>query len=278
MNKNEIKENIKKAVEDVRRTKPMAPSITNTVTVNLVANTQLAVGGAAAMAYLEDEVIGLASISKSFYINLGTMFDFYMDTLAPLADYLEENNHKWVLDPVAAGLGEKRSQAINYFKDKRPTIIRANASEILAIAEMWGLAKNNKTKARGVEAEDEVEEVKEAAIDIARHTGGVVAISGKVDLITDGKIIAHSYGGSDMMESITGSGCSLGGVCAVFESVTDSFTAALTATQIYNLAGFLASKRANGPASFQTEFLDALYKVNSEEVANNRFEIEELDV
>ncbi|WP_297281348.1 hydroxyethylthiazole kinase [uncultured Anaerococcus sp.] len=278
MNKNEIKENIKRAVEDVRRTKPMAPSITNTVTVNLVANTQLAVGGAAAMAYLEDEVIGLASISKSFYINLGTMFDFYMDTLAPLADYLEENNHKWVLDPVAAGLGEKRSQAINYFKDKRPTIIRANASEILAIAEMWGLAKNNKTKARGVEAEDEVEEAKEAAIDIARHTGGVVAISGKVDLITDGKIIARSYGGSDMMESITGAGCSLGGVCAVFESVTDSFTAALTATQIYNLAGFLASEKANGPASFQTEFLDALYKVNSEEVANNRFEIEELDV
>lgn len=278
MNKNEIKENIKKAVEEVRGTKPMAPSITNTVTVNLVANTQLAVGGAAAMAYLEDEVIGLASISESFYINLGTMFDFYMDTLAPLADYLEENNHKWVLDPVAAGLGEKRSQAINYFKDKRPTIIRANASEILAIAEMWGIAKNNKTKTRGVEAEDEVEEAKEAAIDIARLTGGVVAISGKVDLITDGKIIARSYGGSDMMESITGAGCSLGGVCAVFESVTDSFTAALTATQVYNLAASIASKKAKGPASFQTEFIDTLYNINSEEIANNRFEIEELDV
>lgn len=278
MNKDQIKENIKKSVEDVRKTKPMAPSITNTVTVNLVANTQLAVGGAAAMAYLEDELIGLASISESFYINLGTMFDFYMDSLAPLADYLEENNHKWVLDPVAAGLGEKRSQAINYFKDKRPSIIRANASEILAVAEMWGLVKNNKTKARGVEAEDTVEEAEEAAIKIASQTTGVVAISGKVDFITDGKIIARSYGGTDMMERITGAGCSLGGVCAVFESVTDSFTAALTATQIYNLAGTIASEKANGPASFQTEFLDALYKVNSEQVANNRFEIEELNV
>ncbi len=278
MNEDQVKENIKKAVEDVRKTKPMAPSITNTVTVNLVANTQLAVGGAAAMAYLKDELIGLASISESFYINLGTMFDFYMDSLAPLSDYLEENNHKWVLDPVAAGLGEKRSQAIHYFKDKKPSIIRANASEILAVAEMWGLAKNNKTKARGVEAEDEVEEAKDAAIKVARHTAGVVAISGKVDLITDGKILARSYGGTDMMGSITGAGCSLGGVCAVFESVTDSFTAALTATQIYNLAGFLANEKTNGPASFQTEFLDALYKVNSEDIANNRFEIEELDV
>lgn len=278
MNKEQIKEDIKRAIEDVRRTKPMAPSITNTVTVNFVANAQLAVGGAAAMCYLEDEAIGLASISDSFYINLGTMFDFYMETLKPLADFLEENNHKWVLDPVAAGLGSMRSEAIVYFKDKSPSIIRGNASEILALAEMWGLVENSKAKVRGVEADDEVDQAKDAAIAIARHTGGAVAISGEVDLITDGKIIARSFGGSNMMEIITGAGCSLGGVCAIYECVTDSFTAALTATQIYNFAGKVASKRANGPASFEREFIDTLYNLSSEDIANNEFEIEEIDV
>ena len=278
MNKSKIKEDIKRAIDDVRKTKPMAPSITNTVTVNFVANAQLGVGGAAAMCYLEDEATSLASISDSFYINLGTMFDFYLDTLKPLADFLYKNNHKWILDPVAAGLGSMRSEAIKYFKDKKPSIIRANASEILALAEMWDLEENSKNKVRGVEACDEVNEAKEAAIAIARHTGGVVAISGEVDLITDGKIIARSFGGSNMMETITGAGCSLGGVCALYECVTDSFTAALTATQIYNLAGKVASKKANGPGSFEREFLDSLYNLSSEDIANNEFEIEEVDV
>lgn len=278
MDEQELKQGITKAVEDVRKTKPMAPSITNTVTVNFVANAQLAVGGAAAMVYLADEAEAIASISQSFYVNLGTMFDFYMDTLEPLSDYLHENNHKWVLDPVAAGLGQMRSQAIDYFKDKTPTIIRANATEILTIAEMWGLASNSKTKIRGVEAEDEVEEAKDAAIAIASYTGGVVAVSGKVDLITDGKVIVHSYGGSEIMENITGAGCSLAGVCAIYECVTDSLTAAVTASQIYNLAGKIASKKANGPGSFESEFLDCLYNLSSEDIANNKFEIEELDV
>lgn len=118
MDRENIKNKIAKAIEDVRKTKPLVPSITNTVTINLVANTQLAVGGAAAMVYLDDEATGIAYLSDSFYINLGTIFDFYLDTLKPLADYLEENNHKWVLDPVAAGLGSKRTEAIKYFKDK----------------------------------------------------------------------------------------------------------------------------------------------------------------
>ena len=55
ISKTEIQKQIVQAVETVKRTNPMAGSITNTVTINLVANAQLAVGGAAAMVYLPDE-------------------------------------------------------------------------------------------------------------------------------------------------------------------------------------------------------------------------------
>ena len=65
-----IREQIHEAVEKVKKVKPMAPSITNTVTINLVANTQLAVGGSAAMVYLPDEGEALAEIAESFYINV----------------------------------------------------------------------------------------------------------------------------------------------------------------------------------------------------------------
>ncbi len=77
------------------------------------------------------------------------------------------------------------------------------------------------------------------------------------------------------MEKITGAGCSLGGVCAIYASVADPFTAALAATQHYNLAGSRAEKKANGPASFQMNFLDELYLAKPEEIAGNDFKIVE---
>ena len=256
----------------------MAPSITNTVTINFVANAQLAVGGAAAMVYLKDEAVALASMSDSFYVNLGTIFDFYTDTFKGLSDYLKETDHKWVLDPVAAGLGEIRTESINLFKDIKPSIIRGNASEILAIADMWGLSNSGNQKARGVEAEDEVEKARDAAVELARFINGTVAVSGEIDLITNGEVIVRSHGGSHFMEKITGAGCSLGGVCSVYECVTDSFTAAVTASQIYNIASKKAEAECDGPGSFEVKFLDNLYEVTADDVANNEFELEVLDV
>ena len=75
------------------------------------------------------------------------------------------------------------------------------------------------------------------------------------------------------MEKITGSGCSLGGVCAVYAGVASPFIAALSATQIYNLAGKRAESKVTAPASFQVAFLDELYLASSEDVANNPFEV-----
>ena len=76
------------------------------------------------------------------------------------------------------------------------------------------------------------------------------------------------------MEKVTGCGCSLGGVAAVYAAVTDPFTAALTATSIYNLAGSRAEKKAAGPGSFQMHFLDELYLASPEEVAENPWTLE----
>ena len=72
---------IYEALKKVRKENPLAPSITNTVTINFVANAQLACGGSAAMVYLPDEGEMMARISKSMYINMGTQFTCYEETL-----------------------------------------------------------------------------------------------------------------------------------------------------------------------------------------------------
>lgn len=135
-----IRTKIKQAVTDVHEQTPLAQSFTNFVTINLVANAQLAAGGTAAMSYLPDDVIATAEIAGSNYINVGTLLPFFKDALPEIARKLHENGKTWVLDPVAAGIGETRTFILESFRDAPPTIVRGNASEVIALDAMWGLA------------------------------------------------------------------------------------------------------------------------------------------
>ena len=274
----EIRAAVAKAVSDAREAKPLAGSITNTVTQNFVANAQLAVGGSAAMVYLPDEGEFLAENGNSMYINLGTLIPNYAETVPRAAETLHATATPWVLDPVGIGIGSLRTLLVKSVKPFKPSILRGNASEIIAVADMWGLDLESAGNSgpRGVDSTDEVESAEKAAVAIARYTGGAVMVSGERDLVTNGRAVVMLDGGSTLFESITGSGCSLGGVAAVYAAVADPFIAALTASAIYDAAGTKAASIADAPASFQVAFLDELYRIDPQEVAANPMEIKSL--
>lgn len=282
-----IRDNIADAVRRVRETTPLAQSFTNFVTINLVANAQLAAGGTAAMSFLPDDVIETAKIAGANYINVGTLLPFYKDALPEIAQRLNYLDKPWVLDPVAAGIGRTRTAILQAFKAAPPTMIRANASEVIALANMWGL--NTETvgdasehRPAGVESVD-VESATGAAVALAQYlteqhakhsshdasTRCAVAVSGIADLVTDGETVYRLPGGSAMMTKITGAGCSLGGVAATYLAVSDPLTAALSASLLYNRAGEVADTTSHGPGSFQVAFLDALWNVTAEQVAES---------
>ena len=275
-----IRTKIRQAVIDVREQTPLAQSFTNFVTINLVANAQLAAGGTAAMSYLPDDVIATAEITGSNYINVGTLLPFFKDALPEIAYKLHKNGKTWVLDPVAAGIGETRTAILKSFRTYPPTIVRGNASEIIALDAMWGLANaepdNPTTRPAGAEAVDEVDSAVDAAKRIARHlakhspTGkGAVAVSGAIDLVTDGDRVFRLPGGSAMMTKITGAGCSLGGVTATYLAVAEPLVAALAASLLYDRASEIAETQSNGPGSFQVALLDALWNVTADQVAES---------
>ncbi len=274
--KTEVQEKIRQAVRTVRETNPMAPSITNSVTINFVANAQLAVGGSAAMVYLPDEGEFVAQVGGATYINVGTLLPIYEETLPRTAKALHTLGKPWVLDPVAIGIGEMRTKLLSCFREYKPSVIRGNASEIIALAGLWKLDGGTSDSAvRGVDSTDTVAAARQAAVALAKFTGGAVAVSGETDLITDGETVAYSHGGSKFMEMVTGSGCSLGGVTAVYACAAEPFIAALTAANIYNLAGKRAESKVQAPGSFQAQFIDELYLATPEEVAENPFELEQ---
>lgn len=276
MNKNEIMRAIEQAVKDVRSKCPLVPSITNSVTINFVANAQLAAGGSAAMIYLPDEGEAMAKAGQAMYLNMGTMIPVYADSMLRTANVLSSTKTPWVLDPVGIGIGALRTEILKKFKTMPPSIVRGNASEIIALANLWELETGiEKDGVRGVDATDSVEAAKRAAQELARFIGGAVAVSGERDLITDGNLAAASEGGSALFTKVTGAGCSLGGVCAVYAAVASPFIAALAAVQIYNLAGKRAAKHANAPGSFEKNFIDELYLASAEDIAANSFTLQE---
>ena len=266
-----LRKQIVQAVNTVRETTPLAQSFTNFVTMNLVANAQLAAGGTAAMSFLPDDVIDTAEIAGSNYINVGTLLPFFKDALPEIAYKLHKNGKTWVLDPVAAGIGKTRTAILESFRTYTPTIVRGNASEIIALDAMWGLAQNDSTvpgtRPAGVEAVDEVKRLARHLVKRSPISAGAVAVSGAVDLVTDGEHVFRLPGGSAMMTKITGAGCSLGGVTATYLAVAEPLVATISASLLYNRASEIAEAKSSGPGSFQVALLDALWNVTAEEVA-----------
>ena len=269
MTQKEIGAALAQAVNAVREKNPLAPSITNTVTQDFVANAQLAVGGSAAMLYLADECESIAKIAPAFYINMGTAMPFYAETLPRAAKTLYENKTPWVLDPVGIGMASLRTEILKQLKIFKPSIVRGNASEIIALAKLWGLIEIVGGQVRGVDSTEKVSDAKSAALSLAKFTGGAVAVSGEEDFVTDGTQEILCAGGSKFFTKITGSGCALGGVMAIYLAVATPFIAALTASTMFNLAGTKAAAQAEAPASFKINFLDNLYLLTPEEVAGN---------
>lgn len=273
----QLKQHMVKAVEEIRATNPMAGSITNTVTIDFVANAQLAVGGSAAMVYLPDEGEALVAGGGAIYLNMGTLFPIYEQTIPRAAKAAHDAGKPWVLDPVGLGIGSLRTQLVNELKQYKPAIVRGNASEIIALAGLWDLEgdASELSRARGVDTTDTVAAARDAAVALARYTGGAVAVSGESDLVTDGSTVAYSTGGSALMGKVTGFGCSLGGVAAVYATQADPFTAALAAVAHYNVAGMRATAAADAPASFKVAFIDELYRATPDDIANNPLRVEE---
>lgn len=240
------------ALGAVRERNPLVGCVTNAVVTNFTANVLLALGASPAMVDIVGEAGPFASVADGLLINLGTPTPEQSAASLESARGASEHGTAWVLDPVAVGFLPVRTRLATELVDLRPTVVRGNASEILAVA---GAGAGG----RGVDASEGVDAALDAARDLARRAGSVVAISGETDAITDGDAVVRVGGGSAMLTRVTGGGCALGAVVAAFCGVGgDALTATVAAHVTYSAAAEIAVERAQGPGTFAVAFLDAL--------------------
>ncbi|MDQ4214149.1 hydroxyethylthiazole kinase [Microbacterium capsulatum] len=249
----------------LRAAPPLVQCITNSVVTGFTANVLLALGAAPAMVDITGEAGLFAGISSGLLVNLGTPTPEQRAASLEAVGGANAAGTPWVLDPVAVGALPVRTGLARDLLALSPTVIRGNASEILALA-------GRTAGGRGVDALDGTEAAADAARELAERTGGAVAVSGPVDLIVDAGTAIRTANGDALLTRVTGGGCALGAVMAAFlgaarQTGDSPVVAAAAATLVYTIAAEDAAQGAAGPGSFAVRLLDALSAIEPAGVA-----------
>lgn len=248
------------ALTALRSQTPLVHCITNYVAMNIAANVVLAAGASPAMLHAQEEVADFVPICGALTINIGTLSPSWVAAMQLAADTARATGTPWVLDPVAHFVSPYRKEVARDLVARGPSIIRGNASEILALS---GAA----TAGKGADSGDSVADAEDTATALARAQGCVVAITGEVDFVTDGERAARVSGGSDIMPKVTALGCSLTALTGAFAAVAPPLEATAAALALFAEAGSRAAQTAQGPGSFQVAFLDALSQITPADLA-----------
>jgi hydroxyethylthiazole kinase len=241
------------ALAAVRERRALVHSITNYVVMNSTANVLLAAGASPVMAHAREEVEEMAALAGAVVLNIGTLSPPWVEAMRLAGAAANRCGLPVVLDPVGAGATDYRTAtARSLASELEIAVIRGNASEILSVA---GL----ETAIRGVDTAHDVGEAARVGVELAGRLATTVAITGEVDLVTDGATVLEVRAGHPLMGRVTGTGCAATVLVAAFCAVDrNPVAAAAGALAYFGIAGERAATVAAGPGSFQVALYDAL--------------------
>jgi len=246
----------------IRQSKPLIHNITNLVVMNFTANVLLASGASPVMAHAENEVEEMVALAGALVLNIGTLTDPWVTAMLKAGRRASQLGIPIVLDPVGSGATALRTRAARQIlADTKVSVVRGNGSEILSLADQG-------SRTKGVDSLHSVADAAAVAGHLARELGTTLAITGPIDLVTDGQRIVTIEGGHGLMPFVTGTGCAATAIIGAFLAVDpDPVSAAATGLAFFGLAGETAGSRSAGPGTFMIHLLDALYTLTPEEIA-----------
>jgi hydroxyethylthiazole kinase len=154
-----------------------------------------------------------------------------------------EKELPWLLDPVFVDRSPGRAQFGRALFAARPSVVRLNHAEFAALS--------------GDKPESD------AAERFARANATIVALTGGVDIVTDGPRRIEIANGDPLMAAVTAMGCAGAAfVCAALAVEADAWLATPAALAAFGVAGEVAAQGAQGPGSFSVGMIDALHRLD----------------
>jgi hydroxyethylthiazole kinase len=222
----------------VRARRPRVHCITNSVAQQYTANMLLAAGAVPSMTIAPEEIPAFVAGADALLINLGT---FDGERKAAIEAALAAAGSKpWLLDPVFIERSPERAQFARRLVAARPTVVRLNRAEFAGLDP----------------ACDPPEQLA-----LAQST--IIALTGDVDLVVDGRRRATVANGHPLMGLVTAMGCAGSAlICAALAVEADAWLATVAALAALGVAGEVAAEHARGPGSFAAAIIDALYDLD----------------
>lgn len=275
----QLRDIVKKYIGYVKSTSPNVHCLTNVVTMQDVANMLLVAGGSAIMAQDKKEMEEITQISSATLINMGVPSDEKIAAYIVAGKTANRLGHPVVFDPVGVGASNyRKSCAEEILKNVNPDIIRCNQEEAKIL-----LGLNSEIVSNGVESSIKLteREQEKTAIALANKFDTIAFISGSLDTISDGNIVLKIDGGDSRMRRVSGTGCMLSALCALFaagmyaaseneknvSNIEDNekyFYAAYSAGKVWKETakntGFLADINGKGIGTYHSMLFDELEK------------------
>ena len=204
-------------LQNVREREPLVHNITNYVTVNDVANVILASGASPIMSDEPQDVEEITAICGGLNINIGTLNVRTIEGMLKAGHKANELGHVVLLDPVGAGASSLRTNtAVKLMQELKLNVIRGNISEVKTLAAGSGTTKGVDADVADAVSEENLDEAVAFAKKFAEKSGSIVAITGAIDLVSDGEKCYVIRNGRPEMGRITGTGCQLSGLMTAY--------------------------------------------------------------
>ncbi len=246
----------------LRAQRPLVHQITNFVVMNETANATLAIGALPVMAHAPEEVAEMASVAGALVLNIGTLTTEWVESMILAGRAANAAGVPVVLDPVGAGATALRTaSARRILAEVGVAIVRGNAAEIATLA-------GRAAEIRGVESVATADDAGDLAAAAASALGCVVAVTGRVDAVSDGASTLRIANGDPLLATVTGTGCIASAITGCFAAVNhdQALQAAAEALVALGVAGEDAATHSRGPGSFHVALYDALYALSPDSI------------
>jgi hydroxyethylthiazole kinase len=227
----------------IRARAPRVHCITNSVAQQYTANMLLAAGAVPSMTISSDEIEAFVAGANGLLVNLGTCDRERKAAIEVAVKTAVQKRLPWLLDPVFIDRSPARGQFGRALLAAKPAVVRLNHAEFAALS-------GNVAEAV-------------AAARFAQANATIVALTGKIDIVSDGNRAIEVANGDPLMSAVTAMGCAGAAfVCAALAVETDPWLATLAALAAFGVAGEVAAQKAAGPGSFAVAMIDALHRLD----------------
>lgn len=253
---------------NVRARSPLVHNITNYVTVNDCANMVLACGASPIMADDAAEVEDITSLCAGLNLNIGTLNSRTIPSMLLAGHTAHRLGRPVVLDPVGAGASHLRTEtALRLLREVKPTVIRGNISEMRTLAVGSGTTKGVDADVADAVTEANLDAATAFVKDFARKSRAIVAVTGAIDLVSDGERCYVIRNGRAEMGKITGTGCQLSGMMTAFlvanpDNRLEAAAAAVCAMGLAGEIGWSRMAEGDGNSTYCNRIIDAVYHMD----------------